>query len=181
MKATLVTCLAAATLLIAGGRWALGSDDPEHVRKSLERATISLSAAVEQALAQIPDSKAVEASLETKHDNTTFEIEVVAHGKHRIVEVDPTGGAVEKKGGESIEENQQDASEQVETQISRAPVTLVQAVKAALEQEPHAKACRVEPKKHDGRLVFSVELLAQRKLVKVLVDATSCEIVPHGG
>jgi uncharacterized membrane protein YkoI len=180
MKTKLIVCLVGTALVIAGGRRALGKDDPEQVRQALERATISISEAVERALARIPDSKAVEASLETRRDNTTFEIEVVADGKHRIVEVDPTGGAIEKKGGESIEENQQDANEQVESAISRAPVTLVQAVKAALEQDPQAKACRVEPKKHAGKLVFSVELLAQRKLITVNVDAQSCQIVPRG-
>lgn len=180
MRTTLLTCLVGAAIVVAGGRQAM-ADNPRQMQKDLDRATISLGDAVRLALEQVPDSKAVEASFETENGNTTYEIEVVAGGKHRIVEVNPIAGAVEKIGGESIEENQQDARERDETAISHAPVTLAQAIKVALEHHADAKACRVEPKRHEGKLSFSVELLSHETLTKVHVDATTGHIMPDAG
>jgi uncharacterized membrane protein YkoI len=184
MKSTIFTCLAAAVLVCWGGVRAFGGpneSDRKRALEGLDRAKINLADAVHRALTRIPDGKAVEASLEGKQDDITYEIEIVSGGKHRIVEVDPISGAIDETGGEKIEENKEDASEHVETMISKAPVTLVQAVETALRQHQQAKVYRVEPEKEQGKLVFSISLLSDGKFMTVDVDANSREIVHHGG
>ena len=158
---------------------ALG-DDKEDARfragakKGLASATITLKEAVQLALRKIPNSREVEAELEVDGDDIDYYVEVIAGGKHQVVEIDAVAGEVEAIEDEADEEEDY---KKIEEEAQRAKVTLLRAIDIAAARIEHGKMFEAAPDKVDGHLIYYFQLLQRDKFFEVSVDAATGKVL----
>jgi uncharacterized membrane protein YkoI len=146
---------------------------------ALGEAQLTMEEAIEMALTELPDGKAVEAEIDLAADGAVFEVEIISGGKHMEVTLDALDGRV-KEVLEEDEESEAEAEreeEMAESGAAGAKITLGQAVAAALEKVPGGKAFEAAAERDGDKLVFEIELLAGEKVTQVEVDAATGKVL----
>jgi uncharacterized membrane protein YkoI len=144
------------------------------VKANLGKATVSLSDALQSALAKVAGGQAVEAGFEVEGDRLEFYIEVIAGGKHQDVSIDAKTGkivAVEDTEKEEADEKK------IEESAAKAKITMRQAVEIAQKQVPRGKPYEAIPDMDGDVLVYLVGLLTSDKFVAVEIDANSGKVL----
>lgn len=139
------------------------------VHKHLGHAKVSLGDAVKTALSKL-HGKAVEAYFEVEGKALLYEVEVIAGGKHQVMVVDADSG---HSMGTFKLDKQDKIERDMKEEISKAKVSIAEAIDTALKKHPSAKAFDVHPDKEKDRTVIEVELLDGKKMLEVFIDAAS--------
>lgn len=182
MKSAIIALVSMALGLCAAPARADEDEAQEHAdaRLALDQAKLSLEQAIETALKELPEGKAVEAELELEEGAAVYEVEILAGGKHMMVAIDATDGTVKgvEEEAEETEDEAECEEELAETGAAQAKLTLSQALAAALEQFPGGKAFEAEAERKEDKLVFEIELLAaDNRIMEVEVDAATGKVV----
>lgn len=146
---------------------------------ALGEAQLTMEEAIETALTELPDGKAVEAEIDLAADGAVFEVEIISGGKHMEVTLDALDGRI-KEVEEEDEESEEEAEreeEMAETGAAQAKITLGQALAAALEKVPGGKAFEAAAERDGDKLVFEIELLAGDQVTEVEVDAATGKVL----
>jgi len=161
--------------------WAGEDKDREcaEAKIALGEAQLTMEEAIETALQELPNGKAVEAEIDLAADGAVFEVEIISGGKHMEVTLDALDGRI-KEVLEEDEESEEEANreeEMAETGAAQAKITLGQAIAAALEKVPSGKAFEAASERDGDKLVFEIELLAGDQVTEVEVDATTGKVL----
>jgi uncharacterized membrane protein YkoI len=181
MKATAFALVTAALCACPAATWA-GEDEDRQIAEAqiaLGEAQLTMQEAIETALLELPDGKAVEAELDLAADGAEFEVEIISGGKHMEVALDASDGRVkevEEVDDEDQEERQCEEA-MAEAGAAGAKITLGQAVAAAVEKVSGGKAFEAEAERDGDKLVFEIELLSGDRLMEVQVDAVTGEVL----
>jgi uncharacterized membrane protein YkoI len=151
----------------------------DEAKIALGEAQLTMEEAIETALQELPNGKAVEAEIDLAADGAVFEVEIISGGKHMDVTLDALDGRI-KEVAEEDQESEEEAEceeEMAETGAAQAKITLNQALAAALEKVPGGKAFEASAERDGDKLVFEIELLSGEKVMAVEVDAVTGKVL----
>jgi len=146
--------------------------------------------AVKHVSAQLSDVREVE--LENENGHLVYSVEIARDGKLFEVEVDAINGTVmileqddDSYNGNEETETNEDADEQVNPQqASQSTITAEEAKEIAVKHvgAQLSDVREVELESEGGKLIYSVEIVKDGKLVEVEIDATNGNViaVEHG-
>jgi uncharacterized membrane protein YkoI len=119
--------------------------------------------------------------MEREQGVDAFEIKTVAKGKSATVLVDPASGKVLRVQGPGFLGSLFDREDQREDQadlarLEASPMKLVDAI-AAAERETGGRAVSASMRSHYGQTLFTISVVKELSLTKVLVDPASGKVV----
>jgi uncharacterized membrane protein YkoI len=155
------TMLVLTSAILAAG-WTT-KDDGEDPAALLNKAGISLSEAVQKAIAIAGEGTVVGAELEDEDGKVIFSVEVARGDK--ILEVN-----LDAKTGEKV--NVETEKEDKSAVAKALKIGVAQAIETALQKKP-GLAFAAEAEVEDGKPEVEVQILSEGKVWKVEVDGTS--------
>lgn len=173
MRGTMVqiAAAAAATLMVTGPTRA--DDRVAEIGKALSAAKITVAQAVEAARKAVTDGTPVKVQFDAQGGQFAILVKFIAGDVVKAARVDAATGKVMTVEDVPMTAERQQAVSQIKPLLGAARTDPVKAAAAATARINNGQVFQVEPDVKDGKLFYSVYLLAGDKVMEAVVDAAT--------